>query len=664
MPLPADGGSWSTTVLRGHNAAANLSSTFGRSKVNEFRFGLTHFPTRFDTPWTENLNARFGIKNAPGDKFGDGEDQGYTRMVPSGFAALGSSSFRPNINVLDTMTLADTFSWQLGSHTLKLGAEYRRVKVFREAHRFRAGAFNFNGVYTAQRPNEAANRANTGNALADFLLGYTSGGIYGRALGEEIVAPYYAGFMQHDWKVTPNLVLSLGLRWEATLGGFFPNPEKQSVSRYLLPEFYGIPPDQEGIQFPKDSRDCGCDTDYNNFAPRVGLAWRMSNNTVVRAGFGIYFGQADNLQAQFSHYFTGPPRANELTFPTDRLRPAAILSTGFPDLPVGTTIPANASIDVTASRLPTLYSQQWFLDVQRALPLEIVVTVGYSGAGSRHLATVRNINLPLTPDPVIPANERRRLRTQFNEINVRENASSANYHSMTVKAERRFTQGFTLLSSLTWSHNIDFAGEALNSNQPFIAYRDHYRPGLERGSSNLDRRLAFVTSFVYEFPCGRGERWMSSGPGAWLFGGWQVGGILTLLSGLPLDHTINVDLQNNGGRVRGNWVRNPNLSDSERGIDRWFDTGFVVPSQPGQIGNAGRNLIIGPGRKNFDLLVARNFTLPWSEGHHLQFRFESFNLTNTPNFGAPNTSVGLPDAGRITTADEPRRIQFALKYFF
>ncbi|MBI4469927.1 MAG: TonB-dependent receptor [Acidobacteria bacterium] len=665
LPFPADGASWSTTVLRGHNAAANLTSTLGRSRVNELRFGLTHFPTRFDTPWTENLNAKFGIKNAPGDKFGDGEDQGYSRMFMSpSFASLGSLAFRPNINLLDTLTLADAFSWQLGRHMLKFGGEYRRVKIFRDAHRFRAGSFTFSGIYTAERPNDPQNSANTGNALADFLLGYASGGTYGRALGEEIVAPYYAGFIQHDWKMTPSLMLNLGLRWEVTLGGYFPNPEKQSVSRYLLPEFYGVPANQEGIQYPKDGGDCGCDVDYNNFAPRFGLAWRMNEQTVVRAGFGIYFGQADNLAGQFGHYSTGPPRANELTFPTDRLRPVAILSTGFPDLPAGTTIPANGSIDVTAIRLPTHYSQQWFLDVQRTLPLEIVLSVGYAGAGSRHLATFRNINLPLTPDPVIPASQRRRLRAEFNAITVRENASSANYHSLITKAERRFTQGFTLLSSFTWSHNIDFRGEVLSEGQPIIAYRDHYNPGFERGSSNLDRRRAFVTSFVYELPFGKEKPWMSAGPGAWIFGGWQMGCILSLLSGLPIDHTINVDRQNNGGRVRGNWVRNPNLSDSERSIDRWFDTGFVVPSDPGRIGNAGRNLINGPGRKNLDLLLARNFFLPWGEGQKLQFRFESFNLTNTPHFGAPDTAIGTPNAGRITTADEPRRIQFALKYVY
>ncbi|HEY2930845.1 MAG TPA: carboxypeptidase regulatory-like domain-containing protein [Acidobacteriota bacterium] len=661
LPLPADGGLWTTTVLPGHNAAANLTSTFGTSKINEARFGITHFPTRFDIPYTENINSKFGIKNAPGDKFNDGLDHGYSRMSPNGYAEIGSRSFWPNFNLLDNVTGADSFSWQISRHTLKFGTEYRRVKVFREAHRFRRGNFVFNGVYTSQRPNDAASRANTGNGLADFLLGYVSAGTWGRPQGEEIVAPYYSAFVHDDWKITSNLTLNVGLRWEATLGAFFPNPDRQTVARYILPEFYG--PAREGIEFPKSDHDCGCRPDYNNFAPRLGLAWKLAEDTVIRAGFGVYYAQPDGFDSQFSNYFTGPPRANELTFVVDRINPVARLSAGFPDLPVGTMIPNNSSIDVTSISRVTPYSQQWFLDVQRTLPSDIILTVGYAGSGTRHLATTRNINAPSTPDPVVPAANRRRLRANFNAITVRESSMGSNYNSMTAKAERRFTRGFTLLSSFTWSHNIDFAGELLNNGEQIAPWRDHYNPGLERSSSNQDRRLAFVTSYVWELPFGKGKAWMQSGPGAWVLGGWQTGGILSLLAGRPLDHTINVDLQNNAGRVRGNWAGKPNLPKGGRTIDRWFNTTFAVPTAPGQVGNAGRNLIVGPGVKNFDFLLARNFPLAW-EGHQLQFRFESFNFTNTPSFGNPNTALGTVNAGKITAADDPRRIQFALKYVF
>ncbi len=664
LPLPADGGLWTQTVLPGHNIAANLNSTFGSTTTNEVRFGYTYFPTRFDIPYTENLNAQFGIKNAPGDKFGDDLDHGWSRFTPAGYVEIGARSFWPNLNTLDNLTLADTFSWLRGNHTLKFGGEYRRIQVFREAQRFRRGNFTFSGVYTSEKPNDAASRANTGNGLADFLLGNVANGTYGRAQGEEIVAPYYGVFVQDDWKVTQNLTINAGLRWEATRGAFHPNPDKQTVGRYWLPEFYGTS-QAEGIYFPTSASDCGCKNDLMNLAPRLGIAWKLNDKTVVRAGAGIFYAQPDGFDSQFSNYFTGPPRANELTFQANNTVPVALLRNGFPDLPVGTTIPNNSSIDLHAIQRITPASYQWFLDVQRNLPLDFVLTVGYAGAGTRHIATVRNINAPLTPDAVLLANTRRRLRTNFNAINVRENSSSSNYNSMTAKAERRFTNGFTLLSSFTWSHNIDFVGELLNNGESVSPYRDQYNPGIERASSNQDRRLAWVTSYVYELPFGKNKKWLPNGAGAWILGGWQLGGIASFLSGRPLTHSINVDRQNNGGAVRGNWVSNPNLPSNERTIDRWFNTAFVVatPAGIGQVGNAGRNLIIGPGVKNFDVLLSRSFVMPW-EKHYLQFRFESFNFTNTPAFGNPNVAVGSANVGQINSAGDPRRIQFALKYVF
>ena len=157
---------------------------------------------------------------------------------------------------------------------------------------------------------------------------------------------------------------------------------------------------------------------------------------------------------------------------------------------------------------------------------------------------------------------------------------------------------------------------------------------------------------------------MQSGPASWILGNWQVGGILALQGGMWSDHSFNVDNQNLGGRVRGDWVSNPNLPGSQRTIDRWFNTdNFVTAGAPGVISNAGRNLIQMPRRTNYDFILAKQIAMPW-EGHNLQFRFESFNFTNTPQFGRPNTNVGTPAVGRITQADEPRRIQFGLRYLF
>jgi hypothetical protein len=289
------------------------------------------------------------------------------------------------------------------------------------------------------------------------------------------------------------------------------------------------------------------------------------------------------------------------------------------------------------------------------------VTIGYNGTAGSHLPGSININRPLTPDPVIQQ-QNRRIRPFFNSVTlIGTQFSNQNYNSLTVKAEKRFTQGFTSLSSFTWSHNIDFGDENLfqgATGQNLFTYDQ----SLDRGNASLDRRLAYVFSSVYELPFGTNKRWATSGPARWVLGGWQLGGILSLLDGTPNGHTTT-DTSNLGGANRGDVVRDPNLPPSERTIDRWFDKTAIVPGQPGVLDNAGRNLILGPAVKSFEFSVSRRFTMPW-EGHSVQFRFESFNFTNTPTFGTPNTSIPNAAAATINTADEPRRIQFGLKYVF
>jgi hypothetical protein len=410
--------------------------------------------------------------------------------------------------------------------------------------------------------------------------------------------------------------------------------------------------------FPTSGRDCGCAHDLNNFAPRLGLAWQALPGTVVRAGGGIYYGEANYLTSEFANFNAGPPKHVEVNLVQVRETSSLIVRDGFPPYSTG-VIPNGISHNTRYDFQPVMYVGQWFLDVQQSLPGDILLTLGYNGTKTTHAAYTRNINAPMTPHPTIQASQRR-IRPQWNSVSLVEFAGNASYNALTVKGEKRFTRGFTFLSSFTWAHNIDQAEENLLEGGSGRA--TDWDLSRERANSTLDRRLAWVSSVLYELPFGRGKALASSGVPAALFGGWQLGGIVSLLAGSPVDHSFNVDNQNLG-RNRGDYVRNPNLPSSERSIDRWFDLGFVTAAPPGVIANAGRNLIYAPGVRNVDLVVSKNFLMPW-EGHYVQFRAESFNAFNTPNFGVPNTSVGSPNAGRITNADEPRRIQFGLKYVF
>lgn len=660
LPFPAAGGQGQSIVLRGKNLASSLTSTLSQNVFNDLRFGWTQFNTVLDIPYETYDNALYGIKNAPADYLNDGnKNNGFARFSPSGFAEVGSRSFWPNFNNLNTFLLNNGTVVQLGKHSMKFGGEVRHTNQFRNASRFRRGQFAFDGRFTSQNPNVGSSRANTGNGFADMLLGWASGGSYGTNQGEDIDNRYWGIFMQDDWKVSRKLTINAGLRYEVFYKATFVDPDRQGVSRYLLAGLNVPTLADERVTFPTEG-SCACRNDYNNIAPRLGLAYSLNAKTVIRAGAGTFYGEPNNLGTDNALFTPGPPRATEIGIQNNNETTSVMVRNGFPTLTFGTTIPRGASINVFPDFRENLMAYQWFFDVQRTLPLDILLTLGYNGTKGSFLTFAQNINLPLTPNATVPANQRFN-RPEFNAISVGQTGTNSSYNSLAVKLEKRFARGFTFLSAFTWSHNIDYNNEDLLDGSTGVV--TPYDLRRERGNSTLDRRLSYNLSTVYELPFGKGKGMLESGVGAALLGGWQIGAIVALYSGLPVTHSVNVNNQNLGGAVRGDWVRNPNLPADQRSIDGWFDLGAFVPSAPGTIGNAGRNLIYGPGVKNLDLMVSRSFRMPW-EGHYVQFRAEAFNATNTANFAPPATGIGTPTAGRITSAADPRRVQFALKYVF
>jgi hypothetical protein len=253
------------------------------------------------------------------------------------------------------------------------------------------------------------------------------------------------------------------------------------------------------------------------------------------------------------------------------------------------------------------------------------------------------------------------LRPQWSGVNLRgDPVGAASYEALVTRLERRFSRGLTVLTSYTWSHNIDNSTQFNDSN---TGMADPYNLRRERGNSNLDHRQAFTSSFTYELPLGRGRTFGSAwrAPLDAILGSWQVGGIVTFRSGFPFDVRYPGDPQNSGTVNRGDRIATGRLPNPS--IDRWFDEFAFVQSAPGVFGNTGRNVLFGPGTRNLDFMAGKRFRLPW-EGHSLQFRFESFNFSNTPKFGQPNANLRSPAAATISQADEPRRIQFGLKYVF
>jgi hypothetical protein len=661
MPLPADGGGNSLDVA-GHALVMNLNSTLTASSNNEFRFGFSRLIPFNDILWTENYNTKVGIKGVP--DLGDPTNRGMTRFAVSGFQQIGPGSFLPNRGGLDIVHINDNFLIIRGRHAMKLGFEFRREDLFRGASRFARGFFNFDGSFSQ----DPSRRGQTGNGVADFLLGTANTGTLGNPNGETAVTHNYGIYFQDDWRIASKLTLNLGVRWEMFGPPSFKNQDEFPVSNFLFK--YGSPDYQ--IVKPKNEGDCGCDRDLNNFGPRVGLAYQLTPRTVIRSGFGVLYGAPDAIaffgDARFQHM---PPEFTEVTFPTDALtNPALIVSNGFPPglIPAAKVL-ENTLVNTADRFMPSMYSMQWFFDAQRELPGQMVLTLSYIGNGGRHLVQMRDLNQPLTPGP--GSVKSRSPWPYFAFVIYRDPLGNSSYNATTVKLEKRYSQGLQLMTAYTYSHAIDNTAEAL-TNAGGQELQDNYDVKRNRGNSAFDRRSMFVTSAVYDLPFGKGKKWLNhSGPLDWILGGWQAGGILNLLSGQPFSALVSVDISNTGtgnptggtsNRNHPDRIGNGNLPGDKRTISRWFDlSAFAIPAQY-TYGNSGRNVLYGPPFNNLDLKIGKNFYF-W-EGKRLEFRCEMFNSSNTPHFNLPAANVNLPTAGIITGAAAPRQIQFGLKLVF
>ncbi len=675
LPPPAFGSSGILTALEAQNLAINYNSTISTTMLNELRFGFSRVPSAWALPDVGDLtNESIGLFGSPG-----GTEPGTAVFAINGYTRLGPPGDTPKTDNLRGYHIVDNVLWDRGDHSLKFGFEHRSMRIERRPAGWARGWLQHHQQYTSEFPNVGASRAATGNGMATLLLGMIRVQSIGTPTGEISRVPYYGAYIQDDWRITPKLTLNLGLRYELFDGPYYPGDQPQ-ISRMqwtgditdetqdLLPIEFG------GFVFPKNGSDCGCKRDTNNFAPRIGLAYRVTNNTVIRAGAGLFYGEANSAAFEAGRFQEGPPNAIiEQNLLGSREQPITTLSNGVLPLVISgpEEVPAPFSIvRVTPEEIPQMYTGQWFLDVQHQLPANILMTVGYNGSSTSFINWWRIISYGLGPHPTVRAQARRRTAGPLNDIivNYPSNVLNSNYNAFTFRAEKRFSDGLTFLSSFTWSKILDYGREIATNGlggassggvSQFV--RDMW---MNRGRADFDRTLNYNFSFLYELPAGPGRGRFESGPASWVLGGWQVGGIMTLLSGVPLDNNFSPDTQNSGGRFRGDRIGDPNLSESQRTVDRWFNTGAYGPTaQDGMFGNAGRGLIDAPGWKNFDFTLSKNFYTPW-EDQHVQFRFESFNFTNTPHFGPPNLVVGSPFAGTINLAEDARTIQFALKYVF
>ena len=615
----------------------------------------------------------------------------------SGYVGLGGNDHR--YNAFMSYTALSNLTKIAGPHTFKFGFEGRmlRVNVWEARN---AGSFNFSAGFTqGPDPNRASSTA--GNSIASLLLG--TGTSNNRLIqGWKNVASqsfYYAGYVQDDWRVTRKLTLNLGLRYDIET----PRTERYNRMNYFDP-LAPSPLAQRVPQFPNlrggvvfvgvDGRSRHqYHIDGNNWAPRFGFAYQLTPQTVVRGGYGHFFGASE----QAAHGTVGPfgfRTENLWVTSLDNITPHHLLRDPYPQgfrpppgASEGLLTQVGANLEAVLQDTVTPWSSQWNLNIQRELPAQMMVEVAYVGArgfqlrrngeGGLNLNQVPSEYLSLGPAlnqlvdnpffgivnngvlaaPRVSRAQLLRPYPQFTDIiPLFSTGASSFYHSMQVTMSKRLSHGLLFEGSYTWAKSID-DGES---------HQDSYNIRADRSLSDIDIAHRFVISYVYELPFGRGRRFGDNAPKAvnWLLGGWQVNGITTFQTGTPLSISASntTGLFNPVTRANSTGKSGKLSGPVHERLNSYFDkTAFSQPA-PFTFGNLSARLpdIRTDGVRNFDISLFKTFTP--REWLRVQFRTEFLNAFNTPRFGAPNTSVTSSSFGVISSqANTPRQIQFGLK---
>jgi len=652
-----------TSERRAHSLLINETHTFTPTIINDFRFNwqprfFINLSAGLDTGWPTRLGIR-GVS-----------DRAFPRVNTAGYVSMGSGTHERVQTPIQDMHIVNVLSQFRGKHSLKYGGEARlgrNAEVFNQAI---SGVLNFAVQGTA-----LPGAANTGNGTASMLLGLVNNASIQSTQPIDRSAWYYAAFVQDDWKLTTNLTMNIGVRWEAHTPRLDANDRQNGFDDKAINPVSRTP---GVITFAgRDGRGRTVyNGDYNNWAPRLGLAWKPfgSTKTVVRSAYGIFFGPplpgSNNQTAGFEI-------AGDYQTPDNGLTPAFLLRNGFPappaavDLnpgfgavPVGQAVRYAPQFIDTDRRLG--YSQQWNLSIQRELVGNFLLETGYVANVGRKLNGPNTSVNQVHPSLMGAGNAQiRRPFPQFaNVVSVAPMWGNSSYHGLNVKLEKRFSAGLNFLTNYTWSKFIDDVAAGFENGNAVGGIQNLYDRRAEKALSGNDIRHRFNTSSVYELPWGRGRKWLSGGKGAWLLGGWNLGAILTLQQGSPNGVTTQVNSTNsfNPGAQRANVLRDPTLPADQRTVARWFDTTALAAPAQFTFGNASRSLFTGPGLVNLDMSLLKNFK--WSERYNLQFRLESFNLPNRANFDDPNTALGAPAFGVIGAARGARSVQLGLRLDF
>ncbi len=647
--------------LKAYHAVVAWTRSWAPTFVMEARMGFQRFNLNFTQEGaTEGarLGELLGVTNSNQAARADG----IPIIGQDGYTGIGQTRSLPIIRIQNVFHPTVGFTSIHGKHTLRFGGEIRRRQLTEFQTNRGNGRFNFSRNFTTN-PNSTGT---TGDGMASFLLGTPSLVEQDFTLAWVGMRGYESGiYFQDDWRVNSRLTLNLGYRWEYftpynEVGNRFSNFDV--TTGRLMIAGYNVGP-RAGIL-----------PNFDNHAPRAGFAYKLTNKTVLRGGAGLFYAVQGNGGAALRLFrqlpfgpinSTVPDQFNPATFRRvqDGLDPIPALDfatvTG-PD-PVGAFISIPG--DFKSGRV-----MQFNFQIQQELKGNLVAKVGYVGNLGRRLDNSYDYNQPLPgPQPLLERRPLRDLAPRVTGVTYNPTDGRSNYHSLQATLEKRFSQGLSFLTAYTWAKSIDnvanqFGGAANGPLPQDIRYRNN-----DRGPSGFDMRHRLTHAMNYELPIGKGKAWdLNNGLGNAIIGGWQTNLILTWQTGLPFTPQLATSVSNAGGS-RPDTLRNAELDNPDRA--RWFDTSFNTAGAAWATpaiytyGNAGRNVLYGPGRINWDFSLFKNF--PIGERFNVQFRSEFYNTFNTPQFGLPNASIGNPGAGTINgLAGNNRQVQFALRLSF
>ena len=631
----------------------NETHVFSPRLVNDFRAGLSQ-EVNYSYP-PASASPELGLQGVPLNEF--------PIINISGFLRLGSNAYQWDRN--RSYVFSEALVWQLGKHNIKTGGDYRWQMYNQYYPGKLSGTYTFSPSFTT-----LPGTANSGYALADFLLGLGSASFSTNDYTFRQTVHNAAMYFQDDWKVNRRLTVNLGVRWQFNGPYTEKNNQFGSFSPTAINRTTGTP--GEVLFAGRDGAPRNFTPYlYNSFLPRIGFAYKLQEKTVIRAGFGMFRLPSIGFASvgQISQYGVAQTFASTdggvtpgFSFATGvPARSFNVDAQGRPRIPASLTSPST-SVTMLDGRSRFPYNANWQIGIQRLLPFNWLLDLNYAANKGTKLPIALGIN-QLRPDQFsIPARQALRPFPQYTGVTFLANDGNSSYNSLQVSLERRYRNGFQMLFAYTWSKVItDVDGPARTNG---VGVQDVYNLRNERGIAGYDVPHRVVLSYVYNLPFGKHGKYLKTMKAVnWAVDGWQLSGITEFQSGLPL--TINNPSNQLGGFTatqRPIQTAPAAYDRGDRTLDKWFNTGAFTAANALQFGTAPRFPLYRPGINNWDTSLMRNFQL--GDRFRLQFRGAFYNTLNHGQYNAPGNTLNTTTFGKISSGRDARITELALRIFF